>query len=189
MRNYDTLSDVELIDLLQESDHAAYTEIYHRYFYLLYLHAYKKIVDEEQAKDIVQDVFAALWFKREFNLPDTNLAGYLYTAVRNKVFDLFAHQQVAARYLQSLDDYLASKQSISTDHRIRENELKSYIEKEIQALPPKMKRIFELSRKENLTHKEIAKRLDTNTNNVSKQLNTALKVLKTKLGTLLIFFF
>lgn len=189
MGAYQSLSENELIQLLKESDHAAYTEIYDRYFYLLYHHAYKKILDGEQAKDIVQDLFANLWLKRSFDLPGTNLAGYLFTAVRNKIFDLFARQKVAARYLQSLGDYIASHPSISTDHRVRENELNAYIEKQIEALPPKMKLIFELSRKENLTHKEIAEKLDTNTNNVSKQLNTALKVLKTKLGTLLIFFF
>jgi RNA polymerase sigma-70 factor (family 1) len=188
MASYSNNSDNELLQLLKESDHSAYTEIYKRYFYLLYVHAYKKLMDEEQAKDIVQDLFANLWFKREFDLPNANLAGYLFTSVRNKIFDLFAHQKVEAKYIQSLSDFMQSRQSISTDYRVRENELKVYIEKQIEALPPKMKLIFEMSRKDNLTHTEIAERLKTNTNNVSKQLNTALKVLKTKLGTIVLFF-
>jgi RNA polymerase sigma-70 factor (family 1) len=186
---YKTISDSELIQLLKESDHAAYTEIYRRYFYLLYVHAYKKLRDEEQAKDIIQDLFTSIWFKREFDLPNTNLAGYLFTAVRNKIFDLFAHQKVEAKYMQSLGEYVQSHKNVSTDQKVRENELMTYIEKQIDALPPKMKLIFEMSRKEHLTHTEIAEKLNTNTNNVSKQLTTALKVLKTKLGTMLILFF
>ena len=106
MSVYQNHSDAELPQLLKESDHAAYTEIYHRYFYLLYTHAYKKLRNEEQAKNLIQDLFATLWFKREFSLPDSNLAGYLYTAVRNKIFDLFAHQQVESKYMDSLKDYL-----------------------------------------------------------------------------------
>jgi RNA polymerase sigma-70 factor (family 1) len=182
MPNYKSLLDNELIQLLKESDHSAYNEIYHRFFSLIFTHAYKKLRDEEQAKDIVQDVFATLWFKREDNLPTSNLAGYLYTAVRNKIFDLFAHQQVQAKYLDSLNDYLSTQASVHTDSLARENQLRAYIEKEIQALSPKMRKIFEMSRKENLTHKEIAEQLGTTENNVSTQLTTALRILRTKLG-------
>jgi RNA polymerase sigma-70 factor (ECF subfamily) len=182
---YLNFSDNDLLQLLKESDHTAYNEIYRRYFYLTYTHAYKKLRDEEAAKDIVQEVFATLWFKRDFNLPQSNLPGYLFTAVRNKIFDLFAHQQVEAKYADSLKDYLSNHSNAPTDHLVRENELKAYIEKEIQALPPKMKLIFEMSRKENLSHKEIAEQLNISENNVSKQVNNALRVLKTKLGIII----
>ena len=189
MGAYLTLSDSELLQLLKESDHAAYTEIYQRYFHLLFVHAYKKLRDENQAKDIVQDIFATLWFKRDFNLPASNLAGYLFTAVRNKIFDLFAHQQVETKYIDSFKDYLSNHSNTPTDHLVRENQLKAYIEKEIQALPPKMKKIFEMSRRENLSHKEIAEKLNVSENNVSKQVNNALRVLKTKLGVITFIFF
>lgn len=187
MDDYKKVSDQKLIELVKESDHTAYNEVYERYFYLLFFHATKKVNDEEQAKDIVQDVFANLWFKREFSLPSTNLAGYLFTSVRNKVFDLFAHQKVKTKYLDSLGAYLESHSGVATDYQIRERQMEAYIEKQIQMLPPKMKRIFEMSRKESLSHKEIAQELNTTENNVSKQLNSALRALKTKLGT--IFFF
>ena len=180
--DYKTFSDDDLILLLKESDHSAYNEIYHRYFYLTFIHAYKKLRDEDQAKDIVQDVFATLWFKRDFNLPKSNLAGYLFTAVRNKIFDLFAHEQVKTRHINSLKDYLSRNSSVPTDHRVRENELKKYIEKEILALPPKMRQIFEMSRNEHLTHKEIADQLNTSENNVTTQISNALRILRTKLG-------
>lgn len=182
MASHKKLSDNELLELLKESNHSAYTEIYNRYFYLIFTHAYKKLRDEEQAKDIVQDVFATLWFKRELNLLTTNLAGYLYTAVRNKIFDWFAHQQVQSKHVDSINHYLSELTSVPTDYRIRENYLKGYIDKEIQALPAKMRKIFELSRYEQLSHKEIAKQLDISENNVSKQVNNALRVLKTKLN-------
>jgi RNA polymerase sigma-70 factor (family 1) len=186
---YKTIPDNELIQLLKESDHVAYTEIYHRYSHLLFVHAYKKLRDENQAKDVLQDVFATLWFNRESNPQLSNLGGYLYTAVRNRIFDLFAHEQVKSKYIDSLNYFLNTQHSVPTDHLVRENDLKIYIEKEIQALPPKMKQIFELSKKANLSHKEIAEKLNTSENNVSKQLNSALRVLKTKLGVIVYLFF
>jgi RNA polymerase sigma-70 factor (ECF subfamily) len=185
MGTYSNLSDDKLIQLLKESDHAAYTEIYNRYSHLLFVHAYKKLRDEAQAKDVLQDVFATLWFKRESEIQLSNLGGYLYTTVRNRIFDLFAREQVKSKYIESLVAYLSTHTSVPTDHLVRENDLKIYIEKEIQALPPKMKQIFELSRKANLSHKEIAERLNVSENNVSKQVNNALRVLRTKLGIII----
>ncbi len=189
MAVYQTLSDTELTDLLRESNHAAYTEIYKRYFHLLYVHAYKKLRDEEQAKDVIQDLFTNLWIRRDTNFIGTNLGGYLYTAVRNKIFDLFAHEKVKADYVLSLRDFISFGRIANTDHLVREKELKAYIEKEIQALPPKMRRIFEMSRKEQLSHKEIAETLNTTENNVSKQIQNALKVLRTKLGLVMYIYF
>jgi RNA polymerase sigma-70 factor (family 1) len=186
MQDYKTIPDNELIRLLKKSDHAAYTEIYNRYSHLLFVHAYKKLRDENQAKDVLHDVFATLWFSRESDLQLSNLGGYLYTAVRNRVFDLFAHEQVKSKYIDSLNAYLSTRTSMPTDHLVRENDLKVYIEKEIQALPPKMKLMFELSRKENLSHKEIASKLGTSENNVSTQITTALRILRTKLGVIAI---
>ena len=181
MPDYKTISDNELIDLLKESDHAAYTEIYNRYFYLIFTHAYKKLRDQEQAKDIVQDIFATLWFKRKDNLPMSNLAGYLYTATRNRIFDLFAHQQVQLKHIDSLREYLNTHTSVPTDHRIRENELLFYIEKQIQALPQKMRKVFELSKKDHLSNREIALHLNVTESNVSQHVNNAMRILRTKL--------
>jgi RNA polymerase sigma-70 factor (ECF subfamily) len=186
MKGYKAFSDIELIQLLKQSDHAAYNEIFHRYFDLTYIHACKKLDDKEQAEDVVQEVFAYLWFKRESIPQVNNIAAYLFTSMRNKIFDIFAHEQVKTKHLDSLKEYLISNTTVSTDHRIREKELNAYIEQSIQALPRKMRLVFELSRKEQLSYKEIAEQTSTTENNVSKQINSAIKILRMKLGGLII---
>jgi RNA polymerase sigma-70 factor (ECF subfamily) len=189
MADYKTISDNELVSLLKESDHSAFNEIYHRYFTLIYVHAYKKLMDEDQAKDIIQELFTKLWFKRE-SLPEiNNLAAYLISATRNKIFDLFAHEQVKQKHYDSLHDFLSSSPVVSTDYNLREVQFKAYIDQQIAALPIKMRVIFEMSRKEELSYKEIAEQLNTSENNVSKQVNNALRLLKTKLGAVLYLYF
>lgn len=182
MANLKKLPDDELLRLLSQDDHAAFTEIYNRYFPLLYAHIYKKLQDSGQAKDVVQEVFTRLWFKRQSAIDIVTIPGYLITSARNKIFDLFAHEKVKLKHYEALQEFFSLNPIVSTDYHVREAQFKAYIEQQLAALPPKMRVIFEMSRNENLTHKEIADKLETSANNVSTQITAALKILRTKLG-------
>jgi RNA polymerase sigma-70 factor (family 1) len=184
----DTLSDTELVDLLQSGDQFAYTQIYDRYQGLLYIYACKITKDEIEAEDIVQEVFFYLWDKRNTIIFNTSLSAYLYSAVRYKFFNLLDHKKVRSNYIDSFKEFIENG-SIEADYAIREKELTALIEKEISLLPPKMREIFELSRKAQLSHKEIAEKLNISEKTVKNQVNNALKQLRVKLGmfTFLVF--
>ncbi len=186
MARYDQYTDCELIDLLKSGDQLAYTEIYDRFIFILLNHAYNKTRDREEAKDIVQEVFTTLWAKRE-RLEINSLAAYLCTSVRNIILNQAVHQGVRNKYFVAIQQFIPPEQ-VATDHRVRENQLIAIIEKEIAALPPKMREVFELSRREHLSHREIAERLDISEQTVSKHVTNALKVLRVKLGIFVYIF-
>jgi len=75
MAEYNTFQDTELVDLLKSGDHAAFTEIFHRYSPLLYSHANNKLRNDTEARDVVQEIFVKLWAKREELDLKTNLPG------------------------------------------------------------------------------------------------------------------
>lgn len=182
MTAYSTYSDQELTALLKQSDQCAYTEIYDRYVWILLDHAYNKLRNREESKDVVQEAFTILWFKKELLKEQENISGYLYTTVRNLILNLYARQQVQHKYVWAMEEYAAVNETVVTDHLIREHQLMEMIEREIAALPTKMRDVFELSRKSHLSHKEIAERLSISEQTVSKQVTNALKILKVKLG-------
>lgn len=181
MAALETLTDTQLLFLIKEGDRAAYAAIYDRYIFVLLNHTYNKTRDREAAKDIVQDVFTRLWTGREVLMVDTNLSGYLYTACRNLILNQVAHKEVRGRYLLAMEQFSAKGQ-VLTDHLVRERQLLAVIEQEIAALPPKMREVFELSRKQYLSHKAIAEQLQISEQTVSKQVSNALKILRLKLG-------
>ena len=184
MIDYGKFTDQELATLLAEGDHVAFTQIYTRYKFILYTHAVNKLRDREDAMDIIQEVFTYLWFKRETIQLSENLPGYLYGAVRNAILNKVTHKQVQEKYFSSMASY-SEEGNIFTDQRVRESLLKEYIEKEIILLPSKMREVFELSRKQRLSHKEIACQLEISEQTVSKQITNALKILRVKLGILI----
>jgi len=184
---YPKLKDHELAALLRKGDAYAYTEIFERYNKILLRHAFRLLSNDDEAYDVVQDVFMQLWQKREVIEFNTSLSGYLFTAVKNKIFKLFAHQKVVLRYAESISAFLVEGYNIVED-RLMEKELSALIAKEIEALPAKMREVFILNKKEELTYKEIAERLNISDQTAKQQVYKAMKILKPKIDGFLAIF-
>ena len=178
---YESLSDTEITDLLKSGDLAAFTEIYNRFKGLLYIYACKITRDDDIAEDLVQDIFIYLWDKRQTINFTSSISSYLYSAVRYKFFDLVDKQKVREDYVNAFQAFL-DQGEYQTDNYIIEKELSAVIEKEVNNLPAKMREVFLLSRKEYLSNRQIAERLDISEKTVKNQISTALKTLRIKLG-------
>jgi RNA polymerase sigma-70 factor (ECF subfamily) len=176
----DLHSDLELLSRVREGDGSAFEAIYKRYYSLLYIHACKLLKESGEAEDCVQEVFSGLWQKSGQLEISVSLSSYLYTSIRNRVLNRIEHQRVKDAYLFSIQRFMKEGVSI-TDEQLRVRELTALIEKEIAALPEKMREVFELSRREELSHKEIAEKLNISDKTVKKQVSNALKILRGRL--------
>lgn len=185
MATLGTLSDNELLALLKEGDHAAFKAIYQRYKAVLFLHARRLLDSDEEAKDVIQEIFTMLWSKREELQFNTSVKSYLYTATRNKIFNLIARQKFEDSYISSLQKIIDAGEFL-TDQQVIEKELRTIIELEVARLPEKMRAVFELSRNEQLSHKEIAEQLGISDKTVKKQINNAIKILRPKINLVLL---
>lgn len=191
MQNYSSFSDSELVLLHQKGDPRAFVVIYERYWPLLFRHASKMLNDDEEVRDVLQEVFSTVWDQLLHLEIRISLSSYLYSLVRNRILNTIARLKVKARYVQSLSDFI-EQSHVMADHLVREKQFSKLIEQEIAQLPEKMREIFYLSRKENLSYKEIAVKLTISENTVKKQVSNALKQLRFKLGSffiILVFLF
>lgn len=181
-----------LLQALRKGKESAFRQIYDNYYGVLYLHAYSKLRDRETAKDIVHDLFATVWHKRESLVITGKLSSYLYASVRNKIIDYIAKEQSEADYLESLTQRIGGEYE-AADYRLREKMLEEQIEHLLEQLPPRIREIFELSRKQYLSHKEISRKLNLSEQSVRSYIKDALRVLRAKLGAfswvVLIFYF
>lgn len=182
------LSDQELAILLKSGDKHAFEEIYNRYWAVLYLHARNILRNQEEAKDVVQELFTTIWSKASDISLQGSLSSYLYRATRNKILNYFEHKKIVLDYQQSLLSFM-EEGVLVTDKALREKELTKIIESEIQRLPAKMREIFELSRKRYLSYKQIAEQLDISEHTVRSQVSNSLRILRMRVGaTSLIFY-
>ncbi|RZK27283.1 MAG: RNA polymerase sigma-70 factor [Flavobacterium sp.] len=181
MTNYSSYADFELVNLLKTGDRIALNEIYKRYQGILYSHAYRRLPSREDVRDIIQDLFFYLWTHREQLEFRVSLSSYLYASVRNRVLNQARNQKVRENFATSLQKFIDLGENL-VEESLQEKELASLIEKEVLSLPKQMRVIFEMSRSLDMSHQEIAEKLDLSTNTVRNQVHNALKILRTKLG-------
>ncbi|MDY0904679.1 RNA polymerase sigma-70 factor [Pedobacter sp. CFBP9032] len=181
-------SDQELSISLGAGSRTAFAEIYERYWSLLLSHAIKMLKDEEKAQDAVQDVFQMLWEKSPTLNIHTSLSSFLYTSLRYRILDKLKRDKIEDRFLTTLQTEIESGVS-STDDAMAEKEFARKIEEGLNMLPPKMRTVFELSRMNDYSYREISKELNLSENTVKKQISNSLKILRKSIqkGYLLIF--
>lgn len=188
MAAYSTYSDEELRALLKQGDQLAFTELYNRFKGELYVYAVKLTNDEDLAGDLVQEVLISLWDRREVIVFKSTVVAYLFTALRYKFFDWVDKQKVRTDYAAAFQSFIDEGEWV-TDNQVAEKELMEFIEQQILQLPEKMRAVFLLSYKENLSYKEISERLNITEKTAHNQANNALKLLKLKLGMFAILLF
>lgn len=185
--DYSNITDSELVFLLKKKDHSAFSEIYNRYWQTLLIHAFRILHDEEDASDVLQDVFTALWGRAEQWQLETTLNAYLYASVRNRCLKCIAKGSRREAFADELSTVF-NEGINTTDEDLSLKELTRSLKNEITALPPKMQLVYIKSREEGLTHKQIAEEMGIAENSVKTTMHRALISLRAKLSPLLSLF-
>jgi len=177
------LTDIQLLNLIQADHEAAFKELYCRYWKHLYAFAFNRVRSREVAEEIVQDFLTNFWLNRHKLHIQTSFDGYIYTSIKNLVLNYFARE---ARKSQMLENIGASMSALdnSTEEVIMLHELRSVITREVSQLPVKCRSVFELSRLENKSNKEIAQTLGISEKTVEGHLSKAIKRLRISLNML-----
>ncbi|QEH40617.1 RNA polymerase sigma-70 factor [Chitinophaga sp. XS-30] len=174
-----------LLERMKQGDTAAFALLYDRYWPALWRYAVNAMRDADDAQDVVQDIFTTLWDKRDTLQLHTSLKAYLYRATLNRIINLRNRTKYAEEYIATFKDAFASG-DYTTDHAVLVNELMERFEHGLEAMPSKMRTIFEHSRMEYKSHAEISEELGVSRENVKRQIKNALIILKKRMLTLVL---
>lgn len=183
MTDYSSHNDADLMALLVE-DSAAFTEFYDRYWSILYRAAYNVLRDKQASLDVVQEVFIWFW-ENSLQINVVSVKAYLLVAVKYKVANSIRNGKVRDSFYERLSNTRLKEYYV--DEELEVKELQLMIANSVSQLPEKCKVVFNLSRHEHLSHKEISIKLGISEKTVKNQINKALKRLKIDLGRLSIF--
>ncbi|WP_236973507.1 RNA polymerase sigma factor [Membranihabitans maritimus] len=135
----------------------------------------KFLKNEEIAKDLSQDVFLKL-IKKINELEDvTDLDGYIYLMCRNLAFDHLKKASHDKKYREYILDVSSESQPPEITREIESEYYGEILEQSLEQLPDQQRLIFNLSKREGLSHQKIAEKLNISPNTVRNHLYQALK--------------
>lgn len=176
--------------MLTEKQNISYDfeEIYISYFSRMKYFAREYVLSDEEAENIVQDVFTELWEKKILLTYNINLIAFLFTSIKNRCIDYLRHKvvvqdavnQIQEEYLMTLRVKLSSLE-LFNQSLLSDQDIERIVTDAIDALPKKCREIFIKSKIEGKKQKDIAKELNVSLKTVENQMNIAYKKLKNEL--------
>ncbi len=176
----------DLLNKLKEGNEKAYKFIFNEYYALLTAFAYKYLHDLDTAKEIAQNTFVKFYEKRNSIEITSSLKSYLFSMVHNDCVSYLRSRDLSGLLINKL----AEHQEGNTEYQvyIEQTEEEYKLHQLIEQLPPQCKKIFKLSRFDNIKNGEIARDLNLSVRTVEAQISKAIKYLKDNYKVLLFTF-
>ncbi|MDR0845734.1 MAG: RNA polymerase sigma-70 factor [Tannerella sp.] len=171
----------ELVIRLLNGDESAFAELYASYKGRLIYFAMKFVKSKQFAEDVFQDAFISVWLNRRFLNPNMPFSAYIYTIVKNRILNLMADMDRENELKKNI-----LSQSIDFDNETEDGilykDLNSSFEKAIDKLTPRQKQVFEMSRKDMKSHKEIADELHISVLTVQQHISDSIQSIRSYLS-------
>ncbi|PUZ21535.1 RNA polymerase sigma-70 factor, ECF subfamily [Chitinophaga costaii] len=172
--------DDEILSISNTDRHRAFELAFQQYWQPLFTQAYKKVQQEDIAKDLVQETFVAFWHNLEQLTAETKLLPYLYGILRNKVLQHYEKSEVRLRYAMKVASQ-PEHAAPSGFHLLVNKELQGILDDEVASMPERMRTIYLLRKDQQLSIKDIATQLSLSGQTIKNQLNAATNRLKERI--------
>jgi RNA polymerase sigma-70 factor (ECF subfamily) len=168
-----------LIESIKKGDQKSYEFLFKSYYSNLCRYARNIVHSEETAEDLVMDIFVKIWEAGSLLVISSSISGYLYQSVHNHCLNYLTRKhrrfsELNPETIERLNALIPPDASFDPFERINMEELSIRIKKSIDQLPEEARKIFIMSRTEELSHKEIAKQLGLSENTVKVQIYRSL---------------
>lgn len=175
---------------MEETFETTYKTLFRKHYTGLLFYA-ARLVGEDEAEDIVQDVFVEFWKRKDSIDVGEQIQAFLYRSVYTKALNILKHRAIVENHNAEEDEYYRKRleyyQPDNSDviRRIETRELRHEIYTAINELPDKCKEVFKLSYLHDMKNKEIADAMNISLRTVEAHMYKALKFLRGRLSHLL----
>lgn len=169
------------IEAIRNGSEEAFEELFLTYYAPLCTFVWRYVRSDHIAEELVQDVFANIWEKKEMLDPKGTIKAYLYQSVKNNALDYIKHQKVVNQYL---DERAQTEKRTIHQESIQppETEFVKAARQAVEELPERAREVYKLHRKDGLTYREIAEVMEISPKTVESQMSRALNILRSRLS-------
>ncbi len=154
-----------------------FTKVFDSHYEHLRNYLYYLSGDIQWSEDAVQEVFLALWEKRN-SVNEETIQPFLFTMARNVFLKQKRHEAVHLKFIKK---YQAGEETAGDSVSVEADEFDRALQIAISQLPEKCRIVFLMSRMDGINNPMIAADLKVSVKAVEKQITKALKILRSKL--------
>lgn len=173
------------IEAIRNGNEHALEELFLTYYAPLCKFVWRYVRSNHVAEELVQDVFANIWEKKEMLDPGGEIKTYLYQSAKNRALDHIKHKKVVNQYRSKIaktEKRIVHQEPIQSEETAFVKAARNAIEE----LPERARQVYKLHRKDGLTYKEIAKVMKISIKTVESQMSRALNILRNRLSRYLL---
>jgi len=168
---------MEYVSQLQREGMPVFREIYEIYHFRIYNYVYSKTASEYLAEEVVQLTFIKIWEKRMNLSTEISIAPQIFRIANTTLIDLIRKSDNKKR--------LTIAPNGNTEHKSEEvlpklflKETQRKLENLIDAMPPIRRKVFRMSRFDEMTHREISEKLKISPKTVENHISSAIKFIR-----------
>lgn len=159
---------------IQRKDLQAFEQYFRDNYRFLLMASFRIVRDTGLARELVNDVFMKVWEDGASMHIETSLKSYLHRTVVNRSLNEVNRLKTQKKRMSMLPP---GSQETPAPMTLEEDELRMRMYRAIEALPEQCKKVFKMSRFEDLGHGEIAEKLGISAYTVKNHIAHALKLL------------
>lgn len=175
------IDEVDLLAGLRQGDHTAFEQLYNRYANGLYWKLKRMVKDEQEAAELLQELFVKVWEKREQISIKHSFEAYLYRVAQHIAIDYFRRLERQSR----MEDEVSANGTLvgeDTEADLIAKETLQLLEEAIARLPEQRRKAFVLCKMEGKSHQEAAEIMNISPNTVHNHLVKAVQSVREHLG-------
>lgn len=176
MGNLKNTTDSKLTSLIKTGVKEAFQELFERYAPRIFQFSLSYLKNEQDAEELVQDVFLKIWEKRDALDNSKSIKAFIFKVAVNTIYDFIRRKNIESAFKEFAGADFELQDS--TWHQIIFDEMLDNLDVLVKQMPAERQKIFRLSREDGLTNDEIASKLNLSKRTVENQLYRAIAFLK-----------
>lgn len=166
----------ELLSLLKLGDRSAFEQMFRLYLKPLRLNAFLLLKNEQEAEDLVQQLFLDIWNQQLYKNIQTSLKSYLHTAIRHRCLN---HLKALSRQSKKLHEYAIQVQTNTEE--LNEVPAPQFLTL-LNGLPTQQGRAFDLIHMQNKRYQDAATEMGISVNSLKSHLKLAVKFVRIRVN-------
>ncbi|PSL50282.1 RNA polymerase sigma-70 factor (ECF subfamily) [Chitinophaga niastensis] len=175
------IQQVNLQDIAAGNE-KAFKALFDQYRGRLFYYISRFIKSEQVAEELVLDVFMKIWTGRELITQINNFDAFLFRIAHNKSIDFLRSAAKDQRLQELLWEGIEVAAADETDALLITHEYEEKVRMAISLLSPQCKKVYSLSREQELTHDQIAQQLHISRATVNNHIVLAQRFIRNYLA-------